>query len=142
MKTSYTNFAVGLLYGFGLGVLLDQASLVNATTFSLLIAFLVLVPALGWLESYNHRRRVKNWTRIRNQGKFLFVFTRYVLLRGGIMAAALMLALRGTIVSAYIHEIAIPVVIVALGIVGFQEWTNCEKASVSPLARQREERDA
>jgi hypothetical protein len=58
------------------------------------------------------------------------------------MAAVLMFALRGRIDSGFIHEVTIPVVMVALGIVGFQEWTNCEKASASPLARQREERDA
>ena len=141
MKTAYTNFALGLLYGFGLGVLLDQASLVNETTFLLLLAFLIVVPALGWLESYNHRRRVKNWARIQQQGRLVFVLTRYMLLRGGIIGAVLMYALRGRIVSLSIHEVAIPVLILALGIVGIQEWTNCEKAFASPVANHGEEKD-
>jgi hypothetical protein len=141
MKTAYTNFALGLLYGFGLGVLLDQASLVNLTSFSLLIAFLVLVPALGWLESYNHRRRVENWPRIQAQGKFRFVITRYVLLRGGIIAALLMYSLRDRIGFGLIHEIAIPVLIVAVAIVGFQEWANCEKAFATPLTWRREAKE-
>lgn len=139
MKSTYVNFAVGLLYGFGLGVLLDQASLVNATTFSLLIVFLALVPTLGWIESYNHRRRVDNWERIRRQGKFVFVLMRYVVLRGGIIAAILMYSLRGNNGGGLVHEIAIPIMMVALGIVGFQEWTNCEKAFTSPLAPRSEE---
>lgn len=141
MKTAYTNFAVGLLYGFGLGVLLDQASLVNATTFSLLIAFLVVVPAIGWLESYNHRRRVENWPKIQQQGRLVFVITRYVLLRGGIIAAVLMYALRDRIGFFPIYEVTIPVLVLAVGIVGFQEWNNCEKAFASPLANHGEEKD-
>ena len=141
MKTAYTNFAVGLLYGFGLGVLLDQASLVNETSFLLLLAFLIVVPALGWLESYNHRRRVEKWARIRQRGKLVFVLSRYMLLRGGIIAAVLMYALRGRIVSLSIHEVTIPFLLFALGIVGIQEWANCEKAFASPLANHGEEKD-
>jgi hypothetical protein len=141
MKTAYTNFAVGLLYGFGLGVLLDQASLVNLGTFSLLIAFLVVVPTIGWLESYNHRRRVENWPRIRQRGKFIFVLTRYVLLRGGIIAAVLMYSLRDRIGFGLVHEIAIPVLIVAVGIIGFQEWENCEKAFAAPLTWRSEAKE-
>jgi hypothetical protein len=141
MKISYTNFAVGLLYGFGLGVLLDQASLVNMTTFSLLIAFLIIVPAVGWLESHNHRRRVQNWPRIQQQGKFMFVLSRYLLLRGGILAAVLMYALRDRISSTSIYEITVPILMLAVGIVGVQEWTNCERAFASPLAQRGEEKD-
>ena len=141
MKTAYTNFAVGLLYGFGLGVLLDQASLVNETSFLLLLAFLIVVPAVGWLESYNHRRRVENWARIQRHGRLVFVLTRYILLRGGIIAAVLMYALRSRIASLSIHEIAVAVLILALGIVGIQEWTNCEKEFASPLANHGEEKD-
>jgi hypothetical protein len=139
MKTAFVNFAVGTLYGFGLGVLLDQASLVNATSFSLLIAFLVLVPALGWLESYNHRRRVEKWERIRQQGRLIFVFTRYMVLRGGIIAAILMYSLRGNQGGGLVHEIAVPIMMIALGIVGFQEWANCENAFASPLAQPSED---
>jgi hypothetical protein len=141
MKSSYTNFAVGLLYGFGLGALLDQASLVNTTTFSLLIAFLVLVPALGWLESYNHGRRVENWPKIQRQGKFMFVLTRYVLLRGGICAAILMYTLRDRIGTVPIHEVAILILMVAVGLIGFQEWTNCERAFALPLSRREDDKD-
>lgn len=141
MNVSYTSFAVGLLYGFGLGVLLDQASLVNETSFSLLIAFLILVPTLGWLESYNHRRRVENWPRIQERGRIMFVLTRYVIIRGGIIAAILMYALRNSAASWPIHEIAIPVLIVAVGIVGFQEWENCQRAFATPLARRGEAKD-
>lgn len=135
MKMTYTSFAIGVLYGFGLGVLLDNADLVNMTSLSLLVVFLILVPSAGWLEARNHSRRVENWEQIRKQGKFMFVITRYVLLRGGIMAAILMYALRGGIASELVQEITAPVLIVALGILGFQEWENCEKAVATPFGR-------
>lgn len=135
MKMSYTSFAIGVLYGFGLGVLLDNADLVNMTSLSLLVVFLILVPSVGWLESRNHRRHIENWEQIRKRGKFMFVLTRYVLLRGGIVAAILIYALRGKIASELVHEITAAVLIVAVGIVGFQEWENCEKAVATPSGR-------
>lgn len=141
MKRVYSGFAIGLLYGFGLGVLLDKSSLVNVTSLSLLIGFLALVPALGWLETYTHRRRLENWPSIQRQGKFMFVLTRYVVLRGGIIAVVLMYALRDTIGSVPIHGITVPVLLFAVGIIGVQEWTNCEKASELPMALRGEERD-
>ncbi len=141
MRTTYTVFAVGLLYGFGLGVLLDAASLVNMTSFSLLIAFLVLVPALGQLESYNHRKRVENWARIQAQGKFMFIVSRYMLLRGGIIMTVLMYALRDRITSGLVQEITIPVLMVAVGLVGFQEWENCERAFTTPIGPPGESKE-
>ncbi|MCX6134013.1 MAG: hypothetical protein NTU47_09400 [Ignavibacteriales bacterium] len=125
MKISYVTFAVGVLYGFGLGVLLDQANLVGPTSFSLLLAFLVVVPAAVWLEMYLHKRRVKNWVEIQEHGKFMFVFSRYLLLRGGIAATVLMYALRKTGPAGIIHEITIPFLLLVLGYVGYQEWNNC-----------------
>jgi cytochrome c oxidase subunit IV len=69
------------------------------------------------------------------------VITRYVLLRGGIIAAVLMYALRDRIGFFPIYEVTIPVLVLAVGIVGFQEWNNCEKAFASPLANHGEEKD-
>ena len=134
MKTSYLNFAVGLLYGFGLGVILDKASLVTASTFALLLVFLILVPALVWYESYSHRRRVEHWPQIEKQGKLLFIFTRYVILRGGILSGLLMIALRGNPPASVVHEITIPLIAIALGFIGYQEWENCSRDFSIPLA--------
>jgi hypothetical protein len=64
-----------------------------------------------------------------------------VLLRGGILAAVLMYALRDRISSTSIHEITIPILMLAVGIVGVQEWANCERAFTSPLTQQGEEKD-
>ena len=136
MKLSYTTFAVGVLYGFGLGVILDQAGLVGVASFSLLLTFLIVVPALVWLEMRVHKRRLKNWPRIQERGKFMFVMGRYVLLRGGILAAALMYALRDRVPSSLIHEITVPFLFLSLGYIGFQEWENCIQDSRKLLANK------
>jgi hypothetical protein len=127
MRTAYAYFAVGLIYGFGLGVLLDESNLVNLTSLSLLIGSLILIPALGWLETRTHRRRIAAWGRIRETGKFAFIGTWYVLLRGGIFSGVLMLSLRGTGPSWPIYEVGVPVVLLALFIVGSEEWKDCER---------------
>jgi hypothetical protein len=139
MKTSYVNFAVGLLYGFGLGVLLDMSSLVTVSTFALLLAFLILIPALVWYESYSHRRRVERWPQIAKQGKLLFISTRYVILRGGILSVMLMFALRDNPPTLIVHEITIPFIAIALGFVGYQEWENCSRDCSIPRVSRRED---
>ncbi len=126
MKISYANFAVGLLYGFGLGVILDHADLVNLTSFSLLLGGLVLVPLLGWLETQNHRRRMAHWEQFSRRGRLSFIALHYVLIRGLIFSAVMMFALREYSPSWPVHEIAIPVVFVAMAFIGIQEWENCE----------------
>jgi hypothetical protein len=134
---SYVTFAVGVLYGFGLGVLLDQANLISVTSFSLLLVFLIVVPALVWLELRVHHRRVKNWARIQQGGRFMFVFGRYVLLRGGIITAVLMYALRARVPSGLIYEVTVPFLLLAIGYIGHQEWENCMRDSASLLANAR-----
>ena len=134
MKMSYATFAVGVLYGFGLGVILDQASLVGVVSFSLLLIFLIVVPALVWIEVRVHKRRVKDWANIQGRGKFMFVFGRYVVLRGGILAAALMYALRDRVPAGLIHEITIPFLFISLAYIGYQEWENCVQDSRKQLA--------
>ena len=126
MRTGYMFFAVGLIYGFGLGVLLDQTNAVNLTSLSLLIGALFLVPAIGWLESRTHLRRLASWGRIREQGKFTFIGIWYILLRGGIFSAILMISLRGISRAWPVDEITVPVILVALFIIGLEEWKECE----------------
>ncbi|HTY36337.1 MAG TPA: hypothetical protein VMH23_04450 [Bacteroidota bacterium] len=126
MKLSYATFAVGVIYGFGLGVILDKEDLVSVASFSLLIVFLLSVPAVVWYEMYAHRLRMSKWTRIRSQGKLLFVAGRYVLLRGGILVALLMYALRGRVGSLPVHEFSVPFLVAAIAFIGHQEWENCE----------------
>jgi len=137
MKTSYLNFAVGLLYGFGLGVLLDKASLVNGTTFSILIIVLFVVPSLVWFESYTHRRRVEQWERIAKKGRSVFIIFWYVLIRGAVLSAILMYALRGNPPLEIVHEITIPVIALVMGFIGYQEWENCTRDSLEPPGLRR-----
>jgi hypothetical protein len=129
MKMSYTTFAVGVLYGFGLGVLLDQTNLVSVTSFSLLLAFLVIVPTAVWLELQIHQQRIRNWARIQEGGRFMFVFGRYLLLRGGIASVVLMYSLRDRVPSGLIFEVTIPFLLLAFGYIGYQEWENCVRDS-------------
>lgn len=138
MKMSYANFAVGLLYGFGLGVLLEHADLVNLTSFSLLLGGLILVPSLGWVETRAHRGRMMEWERIHEKGKFAFIALRYMLLRGGIFSLLVMLSLRGRLFSWSVHGITVPVVLIALAFVGLQEWNNCEQEFRHPATGRRE----
>lgn len=136
MKMSYANFAVGLLYGFGLGVILEHADLVNLTSLSLLLGGLCLVPAVGWLETQNHRRRMLKWKQIRERGKLMFIASHYMVLRGGIFAFVVMLSLRGQRASWSVHEITIPVVLLSLAFIGVQEWRNCEQEFQIPASAQ------
>lgn len=126
MRTTYVFFAVGLIYGFGLGVLLDESNMINLTSISLMAGLLIFIPALWMIESRTHHRRLAAWSRIRERGKYFFILTWYVVLRGGIFSAILMIALRGSSVSWPVHEIAIPIVCVALFVIGHNEWTDCE----------------
>ena len=90
MRTAYVYFAVGLIYGFGLGVLLDGSNMVNLTSVSLMGGLLILIPTLWWIESHAHTRRLAEWDRIRERGRYSFVLIWYVLLRGGIFSAVIM----------------------------------------------------
>jgi hypothetical protein len=129
MKISYVTFAVGVLYGFGLGVLLSQANLVGIASFSLLLLFLIIVPTLVWIEMQFHQFRKKNWEEIQHRGKFMFVFVRYMLLRGGTVAAVLMYVLPGKVPSVLIHGITVPILLLTAAYVGHQEWENCLRDS-------------
>lgn len=126
MNMAYVCFAVGLVYGFGLGVLLEQTSTVNATSFSFLLGTLILIPALGWIETRNHERRVANWEQIREKGKLIFILTRFVILRGAIIGTILVLFLRSKAPLSSIFEITVPLVALGFAFVGYQEWQNCE----------------
>jgi hypothetical protein len=132
MKMSYMTFAVGALYGFGLGVLLSQANLVGIASFSLLLLFLIAVPTLVWVEMQLHQWRKKRWVQIQRSGKFMFVFGRYALLRGGVLAALLTYALRDTVGSTLIYEVTIPFLFLSLAYIGHQEWENCLRDSKRP----------
>ena len=129
MRIAYVYFAVGLVYGVGLGVLLVQSSMINLSVLSFMIGALLLIPALAWVETRSHQYYVSRWERIRDKGRFMFIFIQYVLVRGLILSTALVLFLRAKGQLSSLELVGVVVILIAIAAVGNQEWENCQQES-------------
>lgn len=122
---------IGLYCGFLLGAFLDPD--LSAAVAKGLYATAILILVLFWrrIDQRMHQRHVQNWVELRRKGRWYFIVTRYVLLRGGILLAIFggPLLLKIRFVGAVIPFLAFSVVvlIVLMTLLGLVEWRYCEQ---------------
>lgn len=98
-----------------------------------ILALGIIFIAFFWrrFKSKAHRHHLTIWEHIRQQGKWYFIITRYLLLRGIILSVILIgPAISSLQFSAVILKIIIVSLIPLFGIIfyyGFEEWNDCEQ---------------
>jgi SNF family Na+-dependent transporter len=79
---AYVIFLFGLLCGLLIGVALDKTWSEAVTKFVYSSAIVILASFGQHLESAAQRRYLAEWSTMRARGKWYFIATRYIVLRG------------------------------------------------------------
>ncbi len=127
---SVSYFFAGLLVGFFIGVSINR----EWTTFvaTLIGGGAILVITFFWrrIESYSHKRYLETWAVRRLQGKWLFILTQYILIRGSLIFAAFIgpmlsrsVITKQTLMIVFIFLIPFVALMTYLG---HESWTECE----------------
>ena len=130
-RFNYFYFFLGVLFGFLIGSSVDQETSVVVKKYILALAIICI--ALFWrrFESKAHRHHLATWEHIQQRGKWYFIITRYLLLRGIILSAILIGPVISTLqFSAAILKILTVGLIPLIGLMfyyGFEEWNDCEQ---------------
>jgi hypothetical protein len=134
MKTErfdYIYLLFGIFCGFLLGSSFNQESSVVIKKVIIAFAIIFIAVFYGKLEAKSHRHHLNTWEKIRASGKWSFILTRYILLRGIILSVILI----GPVISALqlssvILWILIFCLIPLFGYMmyqGYEEWKDCEQ---------------
>jgi hypothetical protein len=134
MKTERFGFLF-LLFGIFCGFLLGSALAPETGVWVRrgLSAGAIFFVALFWrrIESRSHALHVEQWENLRNMGKWNFILSRYVLIRGIVLFVIFV----GPAVSELSFSVPF-IVVLALGgtllvplllYLGHQEWNDCER---------------
>ena len=124
-------FFFGLLCGFLLGTSLDKE--ISVTFGRLIFALAIVLLAIFWrrIETNAHKRHLELWHTLRQRGKWFFILTRYVLLRGSVLVVILiapfLAALRFTTLVSIILLLTLVPLMLMLSFLGHEVWTICEQ---------------
>jgi len=140
---SFLYFFFGLLCGLLFGVSLDKRW--SDVVTKIISAGVITLMAFFWwrIESFAHKRYLETWTTRRSRGKWLFVFTEYVLIRGAVFFVAVAgpmlptLTLTTYTVSILLGSVA--ALILLLTYLGHESWTACEQDYAVQVLRQAAE---
>ncbi len=121
----YAYFTVGVIFGFGLCMVMRQNAELTLSSYVKMLVFAILIPLIHWAEARTHRGHIIRWAEIRLLGKWNFVILRYILLRG-IMVCAIFLGPNVSSMTARSIVVFAAVILVVIGVVGAEEWTECE----------------
>jgi hypothetical protein len=136
-------FFAGLVVGLLVGVSINKES--SAIVSRLLVSGIIVVVAIFWrrIESIAHKRYVETWPVQRARGKWHFILTHYVLIRGSALVAAVVVpALPSLILTKETFLIiggSLAVVALLLMYLGHESWTECEQAYEVQILRQAAE---
>lgn len=128
---SLLYFFFGLLCGLFIGVLLDKGW--SDVVTKCISSGAIIVIALFWhrIESVAHKRYLETWSIRRSRGKWHFILTEYVLIRGSILfvvtAGPLLPMLRFTETTAVILFASIVTLALLLIYLGYEAWTRCDQ---------------
>lgn len=129
--TPYLYFLFGVLCGLILGTSLEREW--PAVFTKLVFLSSVLILAISWrrLEADAHKRHVESWLQLRSKGKWFFIITRYVLLRGSVLLIVFIGPIYSTIASTRSATVVFIFLAVLLAFIlsylGHEEWTRCEQ---------------
>jgi Mn2+/Fe2+ NRAMP family transporter len=142
-STAFFYFLFGLLWGFFLGASLEEAASVTVGKVIFAVVVLVLAFFSRRLESLAHKQHMQKWNDLRNRGKWHFILTRYVLLRGSILVVLLvgplLPALKYSALIFTVLLLAFVLLAVILSYVGHEEWMMCEEDYQVQVLRQAAE---
>lgn len=134
MKTErfeYLYLLFGLYCGFLLGSSLGQEVGVwfRRAVYSIGILFI----AFFWrrIESRAHRENLERWEELRSRGKWYFVISRYVVVRGFILlvifAGPALFELKFSNPLLFVTAVAGAILVPMFVYLGRQEWLECER---------------
>lgn len=122
---------IGFYCGFVLGAFLDRD--VAAAIGKVLYASAILILGLYWrrLDSRAHQHNLEVWHELRTRGKWYFIVSRYVFLRGGLLLTVFGVPLFSVnnfpnTMGAMLSLITV-VLAVMMVILGLTEWRYCEQ---------------
>ncbi len=124
-STIWTIFFGGSVFGFVLCFVMQQDAPVTLARLVPAVAFCVAIFLLLWVEEWTHAERFARWEIIRRRGKWFFIVSRYVLLRGLVL---IIVYEAPAYFSTGLNAVALVsiIVLVVITILGHQEWTDCE----------------
>ena len=140
---SLLYFFSGLLCGVLVGASLGERWSGVFTKF--ISAGAIIVIAFFWhrIESVVHKRYLETWSIRRSRGKWHFILTEYVLIRGIILlvltAGPMLPTLIITELTASILLATIVVLALLLIYLGYEAWTQCEQDYDIQVLRQAAE---
>ena len=141
---SVLYFAAGLLIGFFIGVSISREWSIMTTR--ILSAAAIVFIALFWrrIESFAHKQYMENWEIRRIHGKWIFVLTQYILLRGGLIFAAVVgpAFSRLSMSKETVATILVTLVLLAgiMTYLGYESWMQCERQYEVRVLRDAAER--
>jgi hypothetical protein len=146
MKTErfkYLHLLFGILFGFLLGSSLEHET--GVWVRRALSAGAILFVALFWrrTESGAHTYHLEKWDELRVRGKWYFIASRYVLVRGMVLIVIFVgpwvtdLRFSGTVtfVLAFCGALLAPLLLY----LGHQEWNDCARESEIQTLRKTAE---
>lgn len=142
-SVSLLYFFSGLLCGLLIGVSLDKEWSNVVTKF--ISAGTIIVMASFWrrIESFAHKRYLETWDTRRSRGKWHFVLTEYVLIRGAVLllviAGPMLPTITLTASTAGIILASIIALALLLMYLGSEAWTACEQDYEIQILRQAAE---
>jgi len=123
----------GFFSGFLLGASLDRE--LSMMLGRVLYACGILIVGLFWrtIDVRSHHHHLEIWLELRRRGKWYFIVTRYILLRGGLLLALFGAPLFFNVPFAgpidRMLELMIIVLMVMMLLLGHLEWRFCEQDS-------------
>jgi hypothetical protein len=142
-KFEYLYLLFGILFGFLLGSSLDHETGVWVRRG--LSAGAILFVAFFWrrTESRAHQSHLEQWDDLRVRGKWYFILSRYLLVRGivlmvmfaGPYVSVLRFSVTVTFVLAFCGALLVPMLLY----LGHQEWNDCARESEIQTLRKTAE---
>jgi hypothetical protein len=138
-KFNYLYFLFGVLCGFLLGSSLEPQT--GVWVRRVLAGIALCLVALFWrrTEAKSHRYHLEQWEELRLRGRWFFVITRYLLLRG----IVLIVIFGGSAIFETWYAapllFLVAILVPLLLYLGVQEWNDCEKEFEIQSLRQTAE---
>ena len=142
-SVSLLYFFSGLLVGLLIGVSLDKEWTSVVSRF--ISAGAIIIIAFFWqrIESATQKRYLESWPHHRSRGKWRFILTHYVLIRGTILfmlfAGPMLPSIKLMMSTGIIILASAALLALLLMYLGHEAWTKCEQDYEVQMFRQAAE---
>jgi hypothetical protein len=130
----YSHFVGGMIFGLLSFCVLQRVDYSQPGKILFVALFAVLFFLWRWMETRLHIHYFNIWERIRPNGRFNFIFVRYILLRG-IVLSILFIVPSLSQIDIRTILLFIVLIIIITTMLGTQEWTDCENKYQARLLR-------